>query len=134
MNISSFEDLRIASQIQKDPQRLLFVFAGVELPDDCTPEQRAGFEAGEGGALVPLMCVDKAPGEIINFNALAEEAGVLDQPWRIVFVAAMSGGPGHAPTSLDAEVPLQRMEEAIRQGDFANFIPFDRQGQPVLFS
>lgn len=32
-----------------------------------------------------------------------------------------------------AEQPLQRMVEAIRQGTHAAFIPFDRQGQPVLF-
>lgn len=133
MNISSFDDLMMASQMQIDPQRLLFIFAGVELPDDCTTEQRAGFDAGEGGALVPLMCVDKLPPEIVTFKALVDEASILTQPWRIVFVAAMSGTKGVAPTSLDAEIPLRRMEEAIRQGDFANFIPFDRQGQTVLF-
>ncbi len=133
MNISSFDDLIMASQMQDDPQRLLFVFAGIELPDDCTPEQLAGFEAGEGGALVPLMCVDKSPSEIVNFKALAEEASTLAQPWRIVFVAAMSGIRGVAPSSADAETPLQRMEEAIRQGSFSNFIPFDHEGQTVVF-
>lgn len=133
MNISSFDDLIMASQMQTDPQRLLFVFAGVELPDDCTPEQRAGFDAGEGGALVPLMCVDKSPSEIVNFKALVEEASTLAQPWRIVFVAALSGAGVVSPNSAEAKIPLQRMEEAIRQGNFANFIPFDRQGQTVMF-
>lgn len=133
MNITSFDDLLMASQLQSDPQRLLFVFAGVELPDDCTPEQRAGFDAGEGGALVPLMCVDKSPAEIVNFKSLVEEARALAQPWRIVFVAAMSGVRGVSPSSTDAEIPLQRMEEAIRQGSFANYIPFDCNGQTVSF-
>ena len=85
MNISNFDELIQASQLQADPQRLLFVFAGVELPDDCTPEQRAEFDAGEGGTLVPLMVVDKTPNEVKNFNALADEAKNLAQPWRIVF-------------------------------------------------
>jgi hypothetical protein len=134
MNISSFEDLRVASQMQIDPQRLLFVFVGVELPDDCTSEQRSSFEADEGGALVPLMCVDKSPAEVSTFTALVKEASTLQQPWRIVFVAAMSGKRGIAPTSLDAQIPLQRMEEAIRQGKHSNFIPFDRQGQTIVFS
>ena len=133
MNISSFEDLMMASQLQPDPQSLLFVFAGVELPDDCTEEQRAGFDAGEGGALVPLMCVDKSPSEIESFKALIEEASTLAQPWRIVFVAALPGVRGVSPSSADAEIPLQRMEEAIRQGKHNNFIPFDRLGQPVVF-
>ena len=64
MDISSFDDLLQAARMQPEPQRLLFVFAAVELPDDATPAQRARFEAGQGGALVPLMCVDKRPEEI----------------------------------------------------------------------
>ncbi len=62
MTISSFDDLLQAARAQPEPQRLLFVFAGVELPDDPTANQRQRFEAGQGGALVPLMCVDKRPG------------------------------------------------------------------------
>ena len=133
MNISNFDELIQASQLQADPQRLLFVFAGVELPDDCTPEQRAEFDAGEGGTLVPLMVVDKTPNEVKNFNALADEAKNLAQPRRIVFVAALSGSRGLAPNSQDAENALKRMEESIRQGNFGNYMPFDQQGEPVIF-
>ena len=64
MDISSFDDLLHAARLQPEPQRLLFVFVGVELPDDATPAQRARFEQGQGGALVPLMCVDKTPQEL----------------------------------------------------------------------
>ncbi len=60
MNISNFDELLQAARAQAQPQRLLFVFAGVELPDDSTPEQAASFAAGEGGALVPLMVVDSS--------------------------------------------------------------------------
>ena len=41
MDISSFDDLLHAARLQPEPQRLLFVFVGVELPDDATPAQRA---------------------------------------------------------------------------------------------
>lgn len=133
MTISSFDDLLQTAQAQPQPQRLLFVFAGVELPADSTPEQRARFEEGEGGALVPLMCVDKTPAEIDNFSALLEESHQLDQDWRIVFAAALSGIGNRTPTSAEAEQPLQRMVEAIRRGEHDGFIPFDRQGQPVQF-
>ncbi|HQS32831.1 MAG TPA: ribonucleotide reductase subunit alpha, partial [Polaromonas sp.] len=74
MNISSFDDLLQAARAQPEPQRLLFVFAGVELPDDATPEQRQRFAAGQGGALVPLMCVDKRPDELASFGALMQES------------------------------------------------------------
>ena len=52
MNQSShFRQLLQAAAAQPDPQRLLFVFAAAELPDDPTPAQRERFAAGEGGAL-----------------------------------------------------------------------------------
>ena len=51
MEISSFDDLLQAACRQPQPQRLLFVFAGAELPDDATPAQQADFAAGHGGAL-----------------------------------------------------------------------------------
>jgi hypothetical protein len=38
-----------------------------------------------------------------------------------------------APTTEDAEEPLQRMVESIKQGKIGAFIPFDPQGQPVQF-
>ena len=47
-----------------------------ELPEDCTPEQRERFAAGDGGALVPLMCVDKTSDELTTFAALVEESRV----------------------------------------------------------
>lgn len=50
MDISSFDDLLHAARAQPEPQRLLFVFAAAELPDDATPAQRARFAAGQGGA------------------------------------------------------------------------------------
>ena len=64
MNITSFDDLLTAARAQPEPQRLLFVFAAAELADDSTEEQRLQFEAGQGGALVPVMTVDKAPDAI----------------------------------------------------------------------
>jgi hypothetical protein len=131
MNISTFDDLLQAARSQPDPQRLLFVFAGVELPDDATPAQRERFEAGQGGALVPLMCVDKRPDELASFSALVEESGQFGpQPWGIVFAAALSG-TDRAPTSEDAEKPLERMVEAIKRGEHGGYIPFDTQGQAV---
>lgn len=136
MDITSFDDLLNAARAQPEPQRLLFVFAAAELPDDATPAQRARFEAGQGGALVPLMCVDKTPQELHSFRALAEEAGQFTAPghdWTLVFAAALSGTLDKAPTSADAEAPLQRMVDAIKGGRHDAYIPFDRDGQPVHF-
>ena len=132
MDISNFDDLLAAARAQPLPQRLLMVFAAIELPDDATPAERAAFEKGQGGALVPQMCVDKSPDELSSFEQLKEEAAGFGQPWGMVFAAAMSGSAGKPPTSADADAPLQKMVESIRQGRIQNYIPVDPQGRAVL--
>ena len=79
MNISSFDDLLVAARQQVEPQRLLFVFASAELPPDSTAAQREHFLAGQGGALVPVMCVDKIPGELLTFADLVQESRQFGQ-------------------------------------------------------
>jgi hypothetical protein len=134
MNISSFDELLRIAREQSEPQRLLFVFADAVLPDDSTPEQRARFEAGQGGALTPLMSVDKTPEELQSFAALAEESRQFERDWTIVFVASLSGRDGRAPTNEQADQALERMIESIKTGLSGSFIPFDRQGQPILLN
>jgi hypothetical protein len=79
------------------------------------------------------MCVDKSADELEAFSALVEESRAAGPEWAIVFVAGLAGHAGHAPTSKDAETPLQRMVDAIKAGSHGSFIPFDRTGRPVLF-
>lgn len=132
--ITSFDELLQAARQQAvvQPQRLLLVFVGVSLGADATPAQRAAFEAGAGGELAPLMCVDKTPEELAGgFAALAAEASAMLSPtgqdWALVFAAALAGSVDDA--RVDAA--LNRMVEALRQGQVAGFIPFDRSGQAV---
>lgn len=129
MTISTFDDLLQAAQGQAAPQRLLFVFATAGLPDDASPEQQARHQAGQGGTLAPLMCVDKAPGDLATFDALCGEAQQFGSAWDIVFVAAMVAG-----SAAQAEAALQGMVESIKSGRISSYIPFNRQGQPVQFS
>ena len=131
MQISSFDDLLHAARSQPEPQRLLFVFAGAELPDDATPEQRERFAAGQGGALVPLMYADKLPDELASFDALVQESQQFGHDWQMVFAAALPGKGQSAPSTEDAEAPLQKMVEDIKRGAHGAFIPFNRQGEPV---
>ena len=132
MNITSFDDLLHAARAQAEPQRLLFVFAGAELPPDSTSEQRLQFENGRGGTLVPLMYVDKTPDEIGAFADLVAESREMQCEWSIVFVAALDGRDGRALTSEEVEAPLLRMVDAIKAGSLGAFIPFGRDGEPVM--
>lgn len=55
MTITSFDDLLRAATEQREPQRLLFVFANAGVDADATAEQKARFEAGLGGTVTPLL-------------------------------------------------------------------------------
>ena len=134
MNIDNFDDLVRAARAQPGPQRLLFVFAGAEMPEDGTPEQRANFEAGQGGALVPLMSVDKIPDELGTFAELVAESRQFAPDWAVVFVTTLSGKNGCAPTSAEADGSLQSMIESIKTGAFGAFLPLDTRGEPLVFN
>jgi hypothetical protein len=131
MNIESFDDLLQAAKAQDQPQQLLFVFAGAELPDGASAAQRAQFDAGEGGELAPLMCVDKPAGDLTGFDALCGEAELAGPPWAIVFTAALSGRNGAPPSSADTDAALQHMVDSIKSGRLDGMLPFNRAGMPV---
>ncbi|MDX1755378.1 MAG: ribonucleotide reductase subunit alpha [Marinobacter sp.] len=129
--INSYPDLIHAACHQPLPQRLLFVFCRAELPEDASESERRAFEAGEGGALVPVVCVDKLPQEVVEFDRLREESRHTGQAWDIVFVAAMEGRGGVAPSSDEAQQPLTMMVETLRLGQPGNYLPFDQNGELV---
>lgn len=133
MSISSFDDLLLAADQQSEPQRLLFVFTASELPEDASAEEKARFESGEGGALKPIMTVDKLPAEVASFDALLDESKGTGAHWDIVFVASLSGRAGIAPNSDEASQPLQMMVQAIHTGGIGNFLAFNRDGDIIRF-
>jgi hypothetical protein len=131
MHIARFDDLLQAARLQSQPQQLLFVFAGAELPVGATAAQVAQFEAGEGGELAALMCVDKPADALSNFDALCAEAARAGPPWAIVFTAALSGREGRPPSAVDIDAALQQMVGAIKAGRLDGLLPFNRAGEPV---
>lgn len=132
MNIECFADLLQAARTQPEVQRLLLVFVQAELEADATDAQRAAFEAGLGGMLTPGICVDKGLEELPSFEVLAAEAAQLDDTWRFVFAAALSGSARQGPTAQQVDMALQTMVEDIQRGEVARYLAFDRQGLSVL--
>lgn len=129
--IENYDDLLNAAQAQPEPQRLLYVFCRAELPEDASEAEKALFEQGEGGSLAPVVCVDKAADEVRDFDALVEESRATGQDWDMVFVAALSGRGGIAPSSDEAQQPLTMMVESIRVGHLGNYLAFTRGGELV---
>ncbi|MCL4410560.1 MAG: ribonucleotide reductase subunit alpha [Gammaproteobacteria bacterium] len=131
MHIHTYSDLISISKVQPEPQRLLFVLAKAELPEEPTEEQKARFTNKEGGYLEPVLCVDKLPSEVESFDSFVEESERTGVDWDVVFIAAMSGYAGEPPQPEQAEQPLQMMVEQIKAGMVVNFVTLDRQGQAI---
>ena len=129
MDITSYDDLIRAARAQPQPQRLLFAFARAELPDGAGEAERAGFAEQRGGALAPVMCVDKTADELGSFDDLATESAYTGKQWDIVFVTTMSGRDGKAPPSAAAEAPLNMMVTYIHTGQIGQFLAFGKDGE-----
>lgn len=131
---SHFDRLLLAAAEQPEPQRLLFVFATAELPKRPTAEQRLRFAAGEGGALAPVMCVDKAPGELSDFAALLTESRRAGPAWQVVFAAGLSGFNGEAPKQSQIDPALEKMVNAVRLGSVGQFAAYNPSGEAIQFN
>lgn len=133
--ITDFETLLAAAGQEPNPPRLLFAFLRASLPDDHAEDEAARFEAGQGGALQPIMCVDKTLDELSSFAELVAESEQIEKDWQIVLVASLDGRDGVAPTPAAAELPLNMMMQAVEQGqDLSLYMAFDREGRPIYFN
>ncbi|MDQ6629365.1 MAG: ribonucleotide reductase subunit alpha [Pseudomonadota bacterium] len=131
---SHFDQLLEAAAAEPEPQRLLFVFATAELPDDATPAQRQNFAAGGGGTLTPLMCVDKGTDELASFDQLVAESRKAGPPWHVVFTAGLSGRNGQQPSAQQVERALEAMLERVRGGMIGSLLALDPSGEALHFT
>lgn len=131
MQIAQFSDLLQAARQQDTPQRLFFVFASAELPEDASPAQRARYAAGGGGALTPVMAVDKSPDDLSSFEALVEESRHTGTHWDMVFVTTQAMPDDLPPDAAQVEQTLTELIERIRLGQIDSFLTFNRQGSLV---
>ena len=134
MIISSFADLLAAAAVQPQAQRLLFMFAKSELPFGKTLAQKPANENQQGGELRAVMCVDKLPEEISDFEHLVVESKHTGKTWDIVFVTSMSGQGGLVPSSDAASRPLDMMVESLRNGNIGQYLAFSQAGELLQFS
>lgn len=128
--MENFDDFLAAARAQTDAQRLLLVFTQI----DEVADSEINGAINSGGFLTPKMCVDKTPDEINSFADLLAEAANTGQSWSLVFVASLAGKGSVAPTSNDANKPLDAMIAGINTGMVQHYLVFDKQGEILSLS
>ncbi|WP_070987532.1 hypothetical protein [Halofilum ochraceum] len=132
--IVDFDSFLEIAQASDEPQRLLFIFLKVALPEDATEEERQRYEQGNGGGLMPVMYVDKAPGELTDFSGLVEESRAMGEDWQMVLAAALVG-EGGPPSDSAVEDAFSGLIKTVHAGgDLSSMLAFDREGDPVIFN
>ena len=125
---SAFSKMLDTSKQQEQPQRLLFMLAQSETDNSDNQEE-------SGGTISPLMCVDKLPEEIESFATFVDEADSVNKAWNMIFIAAMSGQDGQAPTTEEAEPVLNMMVNDLMSGqDLSRYLILDRKEQQIEIS
>lgn len=125
--LTTLDDLVQEARLQPVPQRLLFVLTRAELPDLPTEAQRQHVARGEGGVLLPVLCVDKCPTEIDGMTALLQESKETGIEWDIAFVAVMD----HPMNDDVIETRLAHLVNAVQMGDIGRMVAFNRAGDAM---
>ena len=132
--IVDFDSFLEIAQASNEPQRLLFVFLKVALPEDASEAERQRYDQGNGGGLVPVMYVDKDPGEVQGFSGLTEESQAMGEDWQMVLAAALVG-EGEPPSESSVEDAFSRIIQTVHAGgDLSSMLACDREGDPVIFN
>ena len=135
VEIVNYETLLMAGKEQAEPQRFLFVFLRSSLPKDHQEDEAQRFHPNQGGALQPIMCVDKSLDELSSFSALVEESKNLGEDWQIVLIACLSGLGSAMPTPVETELQLKMMVQRVENGgDLSRYLAFDKKGTLIQFS
>lgn len=140
--LESFADLLRAAREQPTRQHFLLVFVKAILPDGAKADQVARFHSKQGGALVPVMYVDKDEYELSDFANLLMEAqhtaealgNGVDTDWDLVVVGCLDGRTADEPEPQEIDDAFHGLLRAIRLGQsLCNLIAFDHEGNPVHF-
>jgi hypothetical protein len=132
IEIDSFNDLLALAHQRSEPQQLLFVFTKRELPEGYTEEMKRRFDAGEGGHLAPIVCVNKRVGDLASFQQLTQEAHEMIPHWDVLFTAVLPGQNNQWPTEDQTDKALDQIVENVRGGKIGDYIAFGKTGDPLV--
>lgn len=135
MEITDYNSLLTVARMQLEPQHFLFVFLKKSLPEDHESHEEFRFQAGLGGALTPVMTLNKPLNELSNFTDLVNESKTQNRQWDLVTIAVLSGQGSVMPSDKEALAQLEIMMKTVESGgDLSKYMTFDKHGVPLVFN
>ncbi len=134
MAITNFDELVEAARREPQPQTMLMLFVRTTLEESHTSEDLERFERGEGGALQPVMSVDRLAANMGNFSSLVAEADQRSTEWDKILIGCLDGQNGSQASGDQVERALDQMIARVKEGaSLAGLIAFTREEEPIAF-
>lgn len=113
--MSAFSELLTMANYQPEPVKLLFLFAKPEYEQQDAEHSRAAMSA--------VMCVDKQPNELSDFQQFSAEADAINRDWQFIFITSILANSDSAV--LDRA--LKQMVSDVQTGhNTATYVVLDR--------
>ena len=127
--MSQFENLTSMGKKEKQPQRMLFLFAKTT---NMLGKETKDYQSG---TIDSVMCVDKSLKELTTFEALVHEADQQTTNWNIILATSLSGKNNVEPTIEEIDKALHNMSNVFINGaDLSQFVIMNREEETVIIS
>lgn len=118
--MSKFQELLTMARYQAEPVKLLMLFTKADI-ESANNNVNKGF-------IQPLMCVDKLPQELSDYDALCKEADAINADWDLVFLTSINA---NVESSI-IDSSMKSMVSDVQTGkNTAMYVVLDRQDNLV---
>ncbi|NHH88801.1 ribonucleotide reductase subunit alpha [Pseudoalteromonas sp. MB47] len=118
--MSKFQELLSMARYQPEQVKLLMLFTKANVENSHNDVNK--------GVIEPVMCVDKLPDELLDYETLCREADAINKEWDLVFITSIAA-------SVEASLidkSMKSMVSDVQTGqNTAMYVVLDREDNLV---
>jgi hypothetical protein len=118
--MSKFQELLSMARYQPEQVKLLMLFTKANVENSHNDVNK--------GIIEPVMCVDKLPDELLDYETLCREADAINKDWDLVFITSIAA---NVEASL-IDKSMKSMVSDVQTGqNTAMYVVLDREDNLV---
>ena len=118
--MSKFQELLSMARYQPEQVKLLMLFTKANVENSHNDVNK--------GVIEPVMCVDKLPDELLDYETLCREADAINKEWDLVFITSIAA---NVEASL-IDKSMKSMVSDVQTGqNTAMYVVLDREDNLV---